>query len=195
MEQKNLFIIAGCNGSGKTTASFTLLPNIIPCKEFLNADEIARGLSPFQPEKVALQAGKIMLNRIDNLFANKQSFAFETTLSALSIKNKILLAKKLGYQVTLFFFWLNSVEMAMQRVKIRVQEGGHHIPNDVIQRRYYRGISNLFEHYLDIVDAAYLFDNSSGSPDIFAQKLPEKSLEIMNNNTFYEFKLCYENTK
>lgn len=116
MKEKNLYIIAGCNGAGKTTASFTILPDILDCKEFVNADEIARGLSPFQPEKVSFEAGRIMLNRIEELFRENQSFAFETTLASKSYKNKIIEAKKNGYEVTMLFFWLNNIELAIERV-------------------------------------------------------------------------------
>lgn len=101
---RNLYVIAGCNGAGKTTASYTILPDILNCKEFVNADEIARGLSPFQPESVSFEAGRIMLNRIDELLNNDKSFAFETTLSSRSYKNKILMAKDKGYNVSLLFF-------------------------------------------------------------------------------------------
>ena len=104
MKEKNLYIIAGCNGAGKTTASFTILPEIINCKEFVNADEIAKGLSPFQPESVAFESGRIMLNRIDELLKENQSFAFETTLSTRSHKNKIKIAREKGYTITLLFF-------------------------------------------------------------------------------------------
>lgn len=127
---KNLYIIAGCNGAGKTTASFTILPEVLNCKEFVNADEIAKGLSPFQPEKVSFEAGRIMLNRIDELMKSKTSFAFETTLATKSYKSKVLKAQADGYQVTLLFLWLQNVELAMERVKIRVREGGHNIENE-----------------------------------------------------------------
>src|SRR5688572_22772196 len=120
---KDLYIIAGCNGAGKTTASFTILPEIIECKEFVNADEIAKGLSPFQPEKVSFEAGRIMLNRINELLDENESFAFETTLSTRSYKNKILQAQKQGYTVTLLFFWLENIELAKERVETRVKEG------------------------------------------------------------------------
>ena len=156
MMDKNLYIIAGCNGAGKTTASFTILPEILDCKEFVNADEIAKGLSPFQPEKVSFEAGRIMLHRINELLLQNLSFAFETTLSAKTYKLLILEAKKLGYKTTLLFFWLQTVELAKERVKTRVLEGGHNIPTDVIERRYKRGINNLFQIYLDIVDVALL---------------------------------------
>lgn len=104
MEEKNLYIIEGCNGAGKTTASFTILPEILDCREFVNADEIAKGLSPFQPEKVSFEAGRIMLHRINELLSQNENFAFETTLSTRSYKNKILEAKKKNYNVTLLFF-------------------------------------------------------------------------------------------
>ena len=145
MEEKNLYIIAGFNGAGKTTASFTILPEILDCKEFVNADEIAKGLSPFQHEKVSFEAGRIMLNRISDLVAQNENFAFETTLSTRSYKNRILDAKKKNYNVTLLFFWLKNPQLAKERVKTRVLEGGHNIPEDVIERSYYKGINNLFE--------------------------------------------------
>lgn len=112
MNDKNLYIIAGCNGAGKTTASFTILPEILDCKEFVNADEIAKGLSPFQPEKVSFAAGRIMLNRIDELLILDENFAFETTLSTKSYKNKIDEAREKGYRITLLFFWLQNIELA-----------------------------------------------------------------------------------
>lgn len=160
MENKNLYVIAGCNGAGKTTASFTILPEILDCKEFVNADEIAKGLSPFQPEKVAVEADRIMISRINNLLEDKLSFAFETTLATKSYKNKILLARNKGYTVTLLFFWLQTIDLAKERVATRVLEGGHNIPKDVIERRYINGIKNLFSIYMPIVDELMIFDNS-----------------------------------
>jgi predicted ABC-type ATPase len=121
--EKIIYIIGGCNGAGKTTASFTILPDIIDCKEFVNADEIAKGLSPFHPENVAIESGKIMLNRINELIEHGQKFAFETTLSTKSYRQKLISAKKLGYQVRLLFLWLNSSDLAIERVGIRVSEG------------------------------------------------------------------------
>lgn len=104
MSQKQLFIIAGCNGAGKTTASYTILPEIIDCKEFVNADEIAKGLSPFQPDRVSFEAGRIMLNRVNELLYSSDNFAFKTTLATKSYKDKIKLAQKRGFVVTLLFF-------------------------------------------------------------------------------------------
>ena len=195
MEEKNLYIIAGCNGAGKTTASFTILPEIIECKEFVNADEIARGLSPFQPEKVSFESGRIMINRINELLKENESFAFETTLATRSYKNKIIQAKKQGYTVTLLFFWLNNIELAKERVRIRVIEGGHNIPLNVIERRYLKGIYNLFDIYLPILDGALIFDNSFGKHELIAQKLSEENLTVIDKVKFNKLKEFYDNKR
>ena len=181
---KILYIIAGCNGAGKTTASFTILPEILECKDFVNADEIAKGLSPFQPEKVALEAGRIMLRRLDELLSNGENFAFETTLATKSYKNKIKVAKENGFKVILLFFWLRNVELAIERVKIRVKEGGHNIPEDVIRRRYVNGIKNLFGIYIPIVDEAMIFDNSIDEYEMIAEKKISNEFFIYNNRKF-----------
>ena len=193
MNQKKLYIIAGCNGAGKTTASFTILPEILDCKEFVNADEIAKGLSPFQPEKVSFEAGRIMLNRIQELLDNNTSFAFETTLSTRSYKNKVLAAKQKGYNVTLLFFWLQTIELAKERVLIRVKEGGHNIEPEVIERRYLKGIHNLFEIYLPIVDGALIFDNSLGKHELLAHKTVDEKLTILSTKKFNDLKKYYDN--
>ena len=147
----DLYIIAGCNGAGKTTASYTVLPEILNCKEFVNADSIAAGLSPFNPEGVAFEAGRIMLNRVSELMKEQQNFAFETTLSAKSYVSLIQKAQASGYKVTLAYFWLSSPELALQRVADRVRNGGHNIPADVIRRRYFRGIINFFKLFIYIL--------------------------------------------
>ena len=179
-----LYIIAGCNGAGKTTASFTILPEILGCKEFINADEIAKGLSPFQPESVAVQAGRIMLARMDELLQKRETFAFETTLATKSYKQKIEWAQANGYEVTLLFFWLDSPNIAKERVAQRVAEGGHNIPLETIERRYYNGIANLFTIYIDMVDICYIFDNSEGRKELIAQKERHKDIVIYNNDKF-----------
>ena len=179
-----LYIIAGCNGAGKTTASFTILPEILGCKEFINADEIAKGLSPFQPESVAVQAGRIMLTRMDELLQKGETFAFETTLATKSYKQKIEWAQANGYEVTLLFFWLDSPNIAKERVAQRVAEGGHNIPLETIERRYYNGIANLFTIYIDMVDICYIFDNSEGRKELIAQKERHKDIVIYNNDKF-----------
>jgi len=180
VEEKNLYIIAGCNGAGKTTASFTILPEILECKEFVNADEIAKGLSPFQPEKVAFEAGRIMLERIDYLINSNSNFAFETTLSTKSYKHRILEAKKKGYAINLLFFWLPSIEIALNRVAMRVSEGGHDIPSDVIARRYSRGIENLFKIYIPLCDNWAVFDNSDETPDMIAEGFNEETTVVQD---------------
>jgi predicted ABC-type ATPase len=184
MSKKNLYIIEGCNGAGKTTASFTILPEIINCKEFVNADEIARGLSPFQPEKVAFESGRIMLKRIDDLLNQNENFAFETTLSTKSYKNKIIIAKEKGFTVTLIFFWLQNVELAKERVLTRVLEGGHNIEPEIIERRYINGIKNLFKIYLSIVDRFLIYDNSAGIHQLIASKTEDIPIKIVDNIKF-----------
>ena len=189
---KQLYIIAGCNGAGKTTASFTILPEVLDCKEFINADEIAKGLSPFQPESVAMQAGRIMLARMDELLQKRETFAFETTLATKSYKQKIEWAQANGYEVTLLFFWLDSPNMAKKRVAQRVAEGGHSIPSETIERRYHNGIVNLFAIYIDMVDICYIFDNSEGRKELIAQKERHKGIIIYNNDKFNLMKNNYE---
>lgn len=158
---KMLYIIGGCNGAGKTTASYTVLPDILDCREFVNADEIARGLSPFNPADVAIEAGRLMLKRIEELLAREESFSIETTLATRSYVNLVHRAHNKGYRVTLLFFWLNSPELAIQRVAERVSKGGHDIPEDIIRRRYVSGIQNLFNLYAAEVDSWSIYDNST----------------------------------
>ena len=189
---KQLYIIAGCNGAGKTTASFTILPEVLNCKEFINADEIAKGLSPFQPESVAMQAGRIMLARMDELLQKGETFAFETTLATKSYKQKIEWAQVNGYEVTLLFFWLRNVTMAKERVAQRVAEGGHSIPSETIERRYHNGIANLFAIYMDMVDICYIFDNSEGERTPIAKKYKGGKEIIYNTDLYNQMKSSYE---
>ena len=190
--KKQLYIIAGCNGAGKTTASFTILPEVLDCKEFINADEIAKGLSPFQPESVAMQAGRIMLARMDELLQKGETFAFETTLATKSYKQKIEWAQANGYKVTLLFFWLDSPNIAKKRVAQRVAEGGHNIPLETIERRYYNGIANLFTIYIDMVDICYIFDNSEGERTPIAKKYKGEKEIIYNTDLYNQMKNSYE---
>lgn len=177
---KKLYIISGCNGAGKTTASYTILPEILDCKEFVNADEIAKGLSPFRPEKAGIEAGRLMLKRIKLLLESGENFAFETTLSTKSYVSFIDKAKEGNYQVTCLFFWLHSVELAISRVETRVKEGGHHIPEDVIRRRYKSGLSNFFNLFLPRVDNWLFVNNSGDTYEIIAEGSMD---EISVNNT------------
>lgn len=182
MQGKSVYIIAGCNGSGKTTATFTILPDIIQCREYINADEIARGLSPFQPEKVNFEAGRIMLHRIQELLQGNESFAFETTLSTVSYKHTVLEAQRNGFEVTLIYFWLRSSDLAKERVQIRVMEGGHNIEPSIIERRYVRGLKNLFHLYVPMVNNVLLFDNSDGLMEPIASRKGNNAWEIQDNH-------------
>ena len=159
--QKNLYIISGCNGAGKTTASYTVLPEILECREFVNADEIARGLSPFNAAGVAIEAGKLMLQRIEELLRDNATFAIETTLATRSYINLVKRAHAQSYRVNLLYFWLSSPELAMRRVAERVSKGGHDISEEIIRRRYTAGINNLFKLFMPAVDYWAIFDNSA----------------------------------
>ncbi len=159
--EKKLYIIGGCNGAGKTTASYTVLPDILNCREFVNADEIAHGLSPFNPGSVAIESGKLMLRRIKELLGREETFAVETTLATRSYVNLVHQAQAKGYVVTLVFFWLRTPELALQRVAERVNNGGHDIPVTTTRRRYVAGINNLFNLYAPEVDGWFVYDNSN----------------------------------
>jgi len=161
MDEKNLYIISGCNGAGKTTASYTILPYVLECNEFVNADEIARGLSPFNVESVSIEAGRLMLDRIETLLTAGKDFAIETTLAARSHYNLVKRAQALGYKVSLIYFWLNTTKLAKRRIALRVEAGGHNIPDDVVERRYWSGLKNLFDLYMPVVDFWLIVDNSN----------------------------------
>lgn len=197
LQQKlpRLFIISGCNGAGKTTASYTMLPELLNIREFVNADEIARGLSPFQPEKAAIQAGKIMLNRIQDLLLRRQDFAFETTLSSRSFVGLIEQAKQVNYTINLIYYWLDSVELAIERVKTRVRKGGHDIPEDVLIRRYYAGLQNLLTLYKDKVDYWLLIDNSQNEQEIIAEGHGSGQDQVYNENKWINIKTITANDK
>jgi len=168
MNQRNIkcYIIAGPNGAGKTTFAKTFLPEEASCLNYVNADLIAEGLSPFKPESVAIESGKLLLKKLDNLVEKKESFAFETTLSGLNYIRRIENWKSQGYEVILFFLKLPNEEMAIQRVRLRVAEGGHNIPENVIKRRYQKGWQNFQNHYKHRVDAWVVFDNSGKTPTV-----------------------------
>ncbi|MBQ7419212.1 MAG: zeta toxin family protein [Prevotella sp.] len=184
MTAKNLYIISGCNGAGKTTASYTVLPEILDCKEFVNADEIARGLSPFNPEGMAIEAGRLMLKRIKELLADDKTFSIETTLATKSYVNLVRKAQNKGYTVRLLFFWLNSPELALQRVAERVSKGGHNIPESIVRRRYSLGIRNLFNLFMNEVDYWTIYDNSEYPAVLVASGGKDDDVTIMSESTF-----------
>lgn len=187
---KKLYIIAGCNGAGKTTASYTILPEILDCDEFINADEIAKGLSPFKPEKAGFQAGRLMLQRIKNLISTEQNFAFETTLSTKSYKGFVEKAQKNGFSVTLLFFWLSSQNIAVRRVETRVKEGGHYIPENIIRRRYENGLKNFFTIFKKLVDDWMFIDNSGEPYQIIAEGAKDDE-EIINAEIWNNLNIKY----
>ncbi len=190
MAKKNLYIISGCNGAGKTTASYTVLPEVLDCREFVNADEIARGLSPFNPESVAIDAGRLMLSRIEELLERDASFSIETTLATKSYVNLVRRAQAKGYEVRLLFFWLNSPNLALQRVAERVAMGGHNIPSEVIKRRYVAGINNLFHLFMHEVDYWEIYDNSE-YPAVQIASGGRNEERVIMNSTIYNKMVQY----
>ena len=189
-EDRNLYIISGPNGAGKTTASYTVLPRILQCREFVNADEIAHGLSPFNPESMVIEAGRLMLQRIKDLLSHDESFSIETTLSTRSYYRLIEKAHRQGYNVTLLYFWLHSPELALQRVAERVSKGGHNVADHIVRRRYYEGIRNFFNIYAPIVDYWTLVDNSEVPRVIVAKGGKEVGLIVNDKdkyNTLYDY--------
>lgn len=159
-KDRSIIIIAGPNGAGKTTFAREYLPREAGIIEFINADLIAQGLSPFAPEKAAIEAGKIMLRQIRKNVDDRISFAFETTMSGLSYARQIPIWRAQGYRVKLYFLCLPSVDLAIERVQWRVTQGGHSIPVDVIRRRYAMGLHHFQHVYKALVDFWVLYDNS-----------------------------------
>jgi len=179
MSDKLIHIIAGPNGAGKTSHSrITLLPDFLNTNEFINADEIAKILSPKNPANSALEAGRLMLNRINFLLDSNSNFALETTLSAKIYLRLIARAQKKGYKINLFFLALDSFELAQERVLNRVRKGGHNIESEVVKRRFKRGLDNLKE-YLKIVDTAVIY-NSSGFELIEIATKNQKKITVLD---------------
>jgi len=159
----HLIIIAGPNGAGKSTAAPALLKDALHMDNFVNADVIAQGLCAYQPEKAAIQAGRIMLSRIHTLANEGANFAFETTLASRSFATWIPKLKKQGYQFHLVFLWLKTVDLAIYRVQERIKNGGHSVPEETIRRRYQSGLKNFFNLYTELADSWQLFDNSDSN--------------------------------
>jgi predicted ABC-type ATPase len=169
LEPKKIIIIAGPNGAGKTTFANEFLPREAGCLDFINMDLIAAGMSPFAPEKAALRAGRIMLQEIRQRIGRGDSFAFETTLSGLNYSRQIPQWRNDGYHVKLFFLSLPNVELAINRVAIRVARGGHSVPEETIRRRFDIGLRNFYNIYCRLVDAWLVYDNSG----LWPQKIAE----------------------
>jgi predicted ABC-type ATPase len=167
--QPTVYVIAGPNGAGKTTFATQFLPNFVNCREFLNADLIAAGLSPFAPETQNMRAGRLLLERIRELAKARRDFGFETTLAGRMHIKLIEDLRRWGYRINLFFLWLPSADAAVRRVAQRVSEGGHAVPDDVVRRRYASGLRNFFRLYSPRVDAWWLFDSARMPPSLVAQ--------------------------
>ncbi len=183
-----LFIISGCNGAGKTTASYTLLPEMLECSQYVNSDEFAKGLAPFDPESAAVQASRLMLLRIKYLLKRKEDFSIETTLATRSLLKMIAGAQAEGYTVTLMYFWLNSPDLAVARVKARVEAGGHNIPEETVRRRYRMGLSYFFRDYAPLCDRWILADNSQVPFRVIAEGHKDGTTVIKDYETFHRIK-------
>ena len=168
MNPKNVYIIAGPNGSGKTTFANEFLPKYAKCPNFVNADLIAQGLSPFFPRAAAIKAGRLVLEQIRSLAEKNADFAFETTLSGKSYLRLLTTLKKKGYAINLFFLWIPNVELALSRIKDRVAAGGHDVPSLDVKRRFHRGIYNFFKYYRPLSDTWLLFNNADATPRLIA---------------------------
>jgi len=179
----NLYIIAGPNGAGKTTFAKEFLPHYAECYEFVNADLIAGGLSPFQPDRVAIQAGKLMLEQIHSLGKRGTDFGFETTLSGKTYVHLLRDLKKCGYLIHLFFLWIPDVEFALKRIADRVKRGGHSVPEHIVRRRFKKGLQNLFQIYRPLCDLWIIFDNSIEIPHKIAFEKSGK-LHVINRTLF-----------
>jgi len=182
-QRPRIYVIAGPNGAGKTTFASRFLPEYVHCTEFLNADLIAAGLSPFAPESQNARASELMLERMDTLIEKRATFSFETTLAARSYSQKIIGWRESGYYVHLFFLWLPSADMAVARVANRVIQGGHGLPEETIRQRYARGIGNFHDLYRPVVDQWSCFDGSRLPPRLIAQS-EGSSAEVFDQSTW-----------
>ncbi len=175
---KDVIILGGPNGAGKTTAAQVLLPQELDIREFVNADEIARGLSPFNAAGAAQAAGRLMLERMRILLRDGRSFAFETTCSGRTNARLVRQCRTEGWRVTLLYLWLPSPQIALERVARRVREGGHDIPADVVVRRYWAGLANMRHLYLPQADVAAIYDNSDEGRVLIAERMPGAPLVV-----------------
>lgn len=169
-KEPNLYIIAGPNGAGKTTFARKFLPDYVKCLEFINADLIAGGLSPFVPERAAIRAGRIMTEQIQSLSAQRRDFGFETTLSGRTYVKLFRDLRRRRYRIHLFFLWLASADLAIERIAERVRQGGHYIPDAVVRRRFDKGLFNFLHLYQPLFDSWTIFDNSKDTPKLIAFK-------------------------
>lgn len=183
MKPKNVYIIAGPNGSGKTTFANEFLPEYAKCPNFVNADLIAQGLSPFSPQAAAIKAGRLVLEQIRSLAKKNVDFAFETTLSGKSYVRFLTALKKEDYAINLFFLWIPNAELALSRIKDRVAAGGHAVPAVDVKRRFHRGIYNFFKYYKPLSDTWLLFNNADAVPRLIAKEKDGKT-DVIDKEMF-----------
>jgi predicted ABC-type ATPase len=169
-----VYVIAGPNGTGKTTFATQYLPKIADCRNFINADLIAKGLSPFNVDAAAMQAGRLFLENIREQVRRGTDFGFETTLSGIGYVKLFEELRKKGYALKLFFLWIPGVALSLKRISNRVRLGGHNVPAEVVKRRFVKGLNNLFNTYMGLVDYCAIFDNSSSAPKMVYERHGEK---------------------
>jgi len=173
-----IFVIGGPNGAGKTTIAGGLLPEILACDEYVNADAIAKALSPFESDRAAFRAGRVMLKTIHDLADRQKDFAFETTMASRSFVPFLSSCRDRGYEINLLFLWLRSIALAQRRVAKRVRGGGHGIPSEVVRRRYKSGISNFLNLYVPLADSWYVYDNSGTTTEPVARRIRGGKIEL-----------------
>lgn len=183
MGNKNVYIIAGPNGAGKTTFAKKFLPDYAKCPNFVNADLIAQGLSPFFPRAAAIKAGKLVLEQIHSLAEKNVDFAFETTLAGKSYIPFLKGLKRKGYSINIFFLWIPNAELALSRIKDRVASGGHDVPVIDVRRRFQRGLYNFFAYYRQLADTWLLFNNADAVPQLIAREKNGKT-EVISKELF-----------
>ncbi len=185
-----VYVIGGPNGAGKTTVALRLFPDALASKEFVNADFIAQGLSAFDTESVAIAAGRLLLQRIHDLKARGKDFAFESTLASRSFVPFLRECKQEHYNIALIYVWIEGADLARQRIRERVAQGGHSIPDEVVRRRYERSTANLVNLYLPLADSWRIYDNTPAIPRLVAFKdvgrsvtmfLPKRMEKIMSS--------------
>ena len=181
-----LFIIAGSNGAGKTTFAKEFLPHYAHCPNFINADLIAMGLSPFSPDAVNIKAGRLLLSQIREFVSKKEDFAFETTFAGKSYLPLIKKIKDAGYAIHVFFLWIPDVKLSLERIKQRVKAGGHNVPSKDVKRRFARSHKNFMNFYKPLCDSWIIFDNSSGRPVEIAKQVKTK-LKVFNKILYRHF--------
>ena len=178
MSQPVIYLFGGSNGAGKTTFARAYLPNENPDARFLNADEIARGLSPFSPQTMALKAGRLMLEEVRGCIEARLSFGLESTLSGKTYIGLLSKAKQAGYEIELHYLWLPNVELAVRRVRQRVRKGGHSVPEPDIRRRYRRSVDHLLRDYLPLADRWSIWNNKTSPPILLAKSENDDRIRV-----------------